>query len=443
MIFCVALPPTGSGYKSVITSNNGVDLAFANLDFPTYCMFNQSPFLIKGSVNNAGSDTINFFTINYCIDGGQVISELIDSLSLISQTTFDFIHPVSWIPNTTGEFVLDVWSSDPNGITDGDSTNDHIRVSITVLDTFVVRNTCIEMFTGNWCGPCYFMNLDFNNNVLPHIDNFTLIKYHIGPDPYATWEGHNRAGYYASNSVPDIFWDGERNSNYTTAFSSFQSKPAFIFINITNATYKDSTIYVSGEIMPITDHASGNYSYQIVVVEKVNYLYPTGNQLFFDNIQIEMSPSETGTPIANLNASAPIPFSHIIPLQLSHVQSMSGLNIVVLVQNNDNKKILQSASLDIVYSDTTFQIPDRTLIGSINIFPNPSQNKITITSPLSNLQTYSIALLDITGRNTNSVSSNPFNPLEQIFEISNLSSGIYSLVLRSEKEIIVKKILKQ
>ena len=243
--------------------------------------------------------------------------------------------------------------------------------------TAVTRNTCIEVFTGTWCAPCRFAGTNFRYNILPNIDHYTVIQYHQGPDYFATWEGHNRIGHYGLNYVPAFLFDGCLQNPGIAIFDSLKMIPAYMEINISDAHYHDSTVTVSGNILPHIDYDTGSYVLQVVVIENENSLHPYSSwDTSYIYIEVEMDPQEDGTPIQSLLENVPIYFNQTFSLHINKIQSMNNLKIVVFVQNINDMVIHQSAWEDITFSN-----------GIINL----NKNKKLIISPNPVVDNFSVS----------------------------------------------------
>lgn len=311
-------------------------------------------------------------------------------------------------------------------------------ISTNIQDTFVTRNTCIEIFTGTWCAPCHYANLNFRDNLLPNFNNYSIISYHMGPDVFATWEGHNRAGYYNNSYVPDFYFDGQQVSPSQIIFDSCQQAPAFMTIDITDAHYTDSTVYVNGQIHPLIDYPNGAYTLQVIVIEKYNSTHPTTMDTAYFEIGIKMSPSEAGTPINSLEAGVPIPFNHVIPIEMNKVQSMGNLKVVVFVQNNNDKIIQQSAWKDITFSNSTSETANNEL--DVLLYPNPTDDKLYINLKFNSIVS-AIKIFDVLGNIVYEAAS--MNYLNNQINISNFNSGIYLLEFNNNKIKYFRKFIRK
>jgi hypothetical protein len=92
----------------------------------TTALYNETGLgvTVRGQLFNHGSETITSFTLNYRIDGGEVISEDVTGISLEAGTGMDFEHGTAWMPMNEGSVLLEVWATDLNGQEDQAPGND-------------------------------------------------------------------------------------------------------------------------------------------------------------------------------------------------------------------------------------------------------------------------------------------------------------------------------
>lgn len=247
-------------------------------------------------------------------------------------------------------------------------------------ENYVTRKTCIEIFTGTWCGPCHFTSIDFRYNILPHIENYTIISYHQGPDVFATWEGHNRAEYYGLSCVLMHVFDGSIDTPSVSKFESYQLEKSHLKIDISNTFYvdSDSTIFVSGYVTPLKAYTEDFFTLRLIVTEKENTLHPNGWDTAYHYIAVKMSPSEFGKPMGTLHRNVPYYFNEAISVSGSHIQSIKNLQVVAMVQNDGTHNIEQSEWKDVTKSNGS----DFPYFGEqdFNIFPNPANEFVCINN---------------------------------------------------------------
>jgi thiol-disulfide isomerase/thioredoxin len=136
-------------------TESALDAALETLDVPAVIRHIET-VTIDGTVRNSGSETITSFRLAYSIDGTAEQVMDIDNLTLRSNQTYEFAHPVQWTPAAAGrEYVLTCRIFDVNGIGDERSDNDSLTTTMfTILGVTSPKRVLVEEFTGAWCGWC-------------------------------------------------------------------------------------------------------------------------------------------------------------------------------------------------------------------------------------------------------------------------------------------------
>ena len=119
---------SGSGasqtYNFTITPPPAYDLSIKKISLPMYGQ--QGAKIIKGTIFNYGSTTINSFDLNYKINSGATVTQTITGLSIPGYTSYSFTHPTSWNVSANGTYAIDAWATNLNGANaDMNSANDH------------------------------------------------------------------------------------------------------------------------------------------------------------------------------------------------------------------------------------------------------------------------------------------------------------------------------
>lgn len=83
------------------------------------------------------------------------------------------------------------------------------------------------------------------------------------------------------------------------------------------------------------------------------------------------------------------------------------------------------------------------VIRSVNVYPNPVQSKLTINFTIDESAAVSIVLKDITGKTISNLYNElvSFGKQEMSFDVSNIENGMYLLVVESNGEKSVKKVV--
>ena len=205
-----------------------------------------------------------------------------------------------------------------------------------------------EEFTSSTCGPCASFNSSvFTPFMNAHPDDITVIKYQMNwpspGDPYYTEEGGTRRYYYGVTGVPNLFAGGVQTSTNSTAVNNAynyeMSKPAYFTINATHQI-NGNNITVQTDIFSENDEVG--FTVQMVVIEALT----TGNvgnngETEFHNVMMKMLPDADGTTI-NFTSNFHTYLSETYDMSSTFVEEMDDLKIVVFIQNNETKEVLQS-----------------------------------------------------------------------------------------------------
>ena len=126
-------------FTFTVTPPPAIDGSMQEIELPTYIELLTTlsggfsiGHEVEGKMKNLGSSTITSMDINYSINGGTTNTHNLSGLNITPFTTFNFIHPTSWTPSTTGAYILDVWISNING-QGGDAVPSNDNLSKTIL----------------------------------------------------------------------------------------------------------------------------------------------------------------------------------------------------------------------------------------------------------------------------------------------------------------------
>jgi len=292
---------------------------------------------------------------------------------------------------------------------------------------YVTRKTCIEIFTGTWCAPCRFSHINFKYNILPYIENYTIVEYHLGsPDPFDTWEGQKREWYYNLSNVPEYVFDGTVENPSVSKFEEHQEQKSYLKIEINNAFHTDSEVYVSGKITPLKNFPVSKYSLRTIVIENENTHHISNWDTAYYSIANKQSPSEVGTQINTPKKGIPIYFNQKIPIYLNIIQNIDNLKIVLLVQNDGNSHIGQSEWKNI--SENSSIAYPNTYLPEVKLFPNPTDESLIVQNCGKNAKLH---LYNSFGQECSFEQNNYEESI--ILNVRLLSQGIYYLAINDKK----------
>jgi len=145
----------------------------------------------------------------------------------------------------------------------------------------------------------------------------------------------------------------------------------------------------------------------------------------------------TGTVTAgNFAVGATNPFSTFVPNGYSYAA------FVDIDADTDMDYFVGSSSSIAFYlnTETALTVENNDLSHSINVYPNPAENNLTVSIENNQMPNAQITLFDLNGAevmNFKAMSNNT------TLSIADLSAGIYTLKITSDKNVAVKKIIKK
>ncbi|WP_298116588.1 T9SS type A sorting domain-containing protein [Flavobacterium sp.] len=389
---------------------------------------------ISGVFANGGSNNITSATINWQINGGTINSQNLTGLNITPGQTYNYSHTTTWNA-TPGTYSLKVWVSNPNGVTDAFPANNEITKTVSVASNSTTRRPMYEKFTSSTCGPCASFNGSYFTPFYgTNGSNISLINYQVNwpgsGDPYYTAEVGSRRGYYSVSAAPTLFVDAVDATNSSVTglqadYTAAAAKPAYFALSATK-NLVGTTMSVNVTSTPYLD---GAYKLYVAVVEKTT----TGNvasngESSFKNVMMKMMPDANGTVI-NCTHDVPVTTSITTNLSGTFIEDYSDLEVVVFVQNNATKEIMQST-----YAIDQALATDGFSIAKINVYPNPSNGLITIDSTTA----VDVTISDLTGKVVYSAkqitNQSPLN-------LTNLQKGIYLVKMANENGEQTEKIV--
>ena len=261
----------------------------------------------------------------------------------------------------------------------------HIKPIITEknVKTSVQRKPLHEVFTSSTCGNCPAANATIDAVALNpnNIDDCTVIKYQVSwpgaGDPYNTPEVGQRRSYYGVTGVPEFYVDANEDTGtgYSqTKLNNYAAVPAYFEIDATH-TIEGYDIVVDINITPYMDWQG---KCRIAVVEKQT----TGNvgtngETEFHNVMMKMLPNPTGLTI-NLTDGTPYSFQVSGNMSSTFVEEMHDLRVVVFLQDDSNKEVMQSNYSEFVPTATDIVLTDLNVTNTYSDCALGSEEEVSI-----------------------------------------------------------------
>ena len=464
-----------SGTTSMIGINQGeslfsyeladpfaIDVAGVAVTTSPYLQLSNAPFTVSGEIKNEGLNSINSIDVNYSINGSTAVTQSLSGLNVPLGSNYTFDHSSLWTPTATGNYSIQIWASNINGMSDMNISNDTAYSVILVYDVSTQRIPMFETFTSSTCPPCVPGNIQLESIFSANPNKYTSLKYQMSfpgaGDPYFTDEGGNRRNYYGISSVPRLEIDGGWDSNPSELnqqdFDAYYNIPSFV--NLT-ATYSigGQSIQVDASIDPIDDNASNFLVVHMAVFEyETTQNVGTNGETEFLHVMKKMLPNFNGSSISPLqagvsqtvsqsydfNGSYRLPDDAQDPINHSiehSIEEFTDLGVAVWIQNSLTKQILQSTSASLVVG---LENENHELL-SAKIYPNPVNNQATVAFNLASPGMISLKVFNNLGMEVLQQHLTNCSTGRSVVQLNTakLSAGIYSVCLFSENERIVKK----
>lgn len=228
----------------------------------------------------------------------------------------------------------------------------------------------MEQFTQASCGPCASQNPGFKTAILdPNPQKVRHVAYHTswpGVDPMYnanTADNGGRTTYYNVTGVPHVKLLGLRKSGAPSGFT--QSDVDFFWsegspLKITVAEVDNgSTRTVTATIKTIGTQPAGSFNILGCIIERNRtYGSPPGSngETYFPNVFLDMLQTSTNGQAFTIpttgNSTTWGPFTY----NESLAQNAAELGVVVFIQNNSTKEVIQTGStFDQVIDAVMFQ----------------------------------------------------------------------------------------
>lgn len=245
----------------------------------------------------------------------------------------------------------------------------------------------IEQISNSRCPICANRIPQFRNNISPYADDIQLIGYYA-PVPYAT------CPYYLSNSNGNL----ARSTYY-----QIQGTPS-VQVNGTNVNIGNGIVptsyleAIAGQLSPLEIRVteSGQSSRSVSVTLKAHDEITTGNYRLYATV---VEANVTGGPLPAYqqhhnvfrrflhdNAGEPVTLPSAgdsLTLHYSYdtdpTWQADEIYVIVFVQNNDNREILNSGSSRDQLSSSAREAS----LPILDIYPNPVADRLEIRLPLS------------------------------------------------------------
>lgn len=254
------------------------------------------------------------------------------------------------------------------------------------------RLVLLEEFTNASCGPCAAANPGLNTILNANSTKVVSLKYQVnwpGADPMNAQNAtdvNTRKVYYAVNSVPKVFLDGntiaggENASSFTVSQLNTEYAVASPFtINLSHTMSADyDSIFITCNIISTTAATyTGPLKLHVAITEEeINFCSAPGTngETDFYNVMRKMLPNASGTTLATtwtLNQTDNHTFSVALP---SYIYNKNNIAVVAFIEDDSNKNVKQAAysaplsqiQLDAGFECNSLSLPSFTCSTALN-----------------------------------------------------------------------------
>ncbi len=449
-----------------------------------------SPETVNIKFKNAGTQSFSGITLNWSTDNGATVnSYALPGFPFAPNNSFTLAHNVKVTFANPGAYTsLKVWTSNPGGMTDVNTSNDTLVKQIFVNNgTSVTKNVLIEEFTTSVCQFCpdgaYTLE-----NVLVSNPNAIGVGIHAGfGTDGMTIPEHSMVASAFTTSAPAAAIDRFRFTtsgilatasrslwNSRTALRGNEIAPVDIdmvmtYNNVTRQAIVTLTANYVDYALP-ADYRMGLYVVEDSVIGPIGNRGNNGwNQVNFYNTQAGHPYYQKGNPIlgyahrhvvrdvmpvgnpwgeAGVIPSAPVlngSYSTTYTFQINSAWDLDRLSFVAYVVNYNSSVYERSVvnAKEIKFRGISTRIEEQTAqLGDLDVFPNPANDQFFLDFKLKSQTTVSMQLMDMTGKLILDKRGSSMAKGSQLITIpvADLDAGIYFVRLQAGDQIETRKI---
>ena len=231
-----------------------------------------------------------------------------------------------------------------------------VPVEFVLLKKSIQHVVLGEDFTSTTCDPCHASGLVLDSLADLYSGSFVLIRYHVwwpppGDDPFFLAnvdENTTRNEYYNNFFAPQLFLDGILNAGRDhSLWGALLSERIELHSQIDLTLFNSrngSQGTVTADVVSCSDLSDRNLAIHFVLTEdEVQFQAPNGKNIFYQ-VMRDMLPDAGGERITLL----PQVRNQVSrDYELKSGWNPSRMNMVVFIQDNGTKEVLQSASISI------------------------------------------------------------------------------------------------
>lgn len=367
------------------------DIAGVSMPVAEYVL-NNTPMSFAGVVQSLGSANVTSMRLNYSINNGAPVSQVVNSLNIDLTDTYNFTHATAWTPTAVGTYTIKFWVDQINGNNDQNNANDTIVRTTYAAAELTQRKVMFEQFTSSTCGPCASADPTIEgylnaNGVNTPGGKVVAAKYHVNiPSNCSgtTPETQARQQFYGVNSAPAARLGGNAYAghplNVTQGMIDAEYARPAVFTIVPTGTFQNNALTVNVDVTSLVDFTGAGNVLHVVVFEnnvpRASFSTASTSQQNFKYVVRKMMPNANGTAMPNMTAgqSQQFSFNHTITNLLAG--NIANISVVAFIQNTSTREIYQAnhaAFSGNVSVDGITQVPL-----NLMVFPNPTSSDANV-----------------------------------------------------------------
>lgn len=435
---------------------------------------------VQGTIANNGFTPITSVEVSYKVNGGAAVAQTFSGLNIAPNGTYNFSHGTPIAANS-GEQNIEVSITAVNGASDDDASNDVANSATSVIANAPTKKVMLVDHTGAWCQFCPDGTVIFEN-ILADLTlgaNTIGIAMHVGDAmeiPAGDEVSTTFVSGYPNGSVD--FYKFSDQSDVGMSRTVWQAKvaqrmqmlsPVAVSVDAVtyNAANRQMQVTVKADFK--TDISTDEMRFNLYVLEdsvvgsgtgydQVNYYntqaghpyYGAGNPIvgFVHNHTVRAmlggAWGEAGSLPATVTDgnSYTHTFTYILPAGYNYEK----IKLVGMVQmydpnNVENRAVLNSDEVQLTTATSTQPVFDD--VASLNMFPNPATDRLTLELDIHEAGDVNIDLMNVQGQVLRSISNGYMNTGFHTVNwgIDNdIPTGMYLLRIKVGEQSVMKKL---
>jgi thiol-disulfide isomerase/thioredoxin len=430
---------------------------------------------IEGTIQNLGFENLTSVDITWAANGEEH-TETISGFDLEFAETYDFSHPVAFVPTEAITYDVDVTVSNPNGEEDADMSDNSGATLISGVTFRPDKKVVYEEGTGPWCGWCPRGHVAMEYMKENYEDSFIGVAVHNGStNPMVVTEHDGNTGItgYPGANIDRTLNGVSVSTDLFIQYMDILNQVAPIAVDV-EATYledtRELTVEASAEF--VTRLSGLDYRFSVIITEDdvvgSSSSYAQANFYSFQSQNLPL----TGAGHDWQAAPNPVPAAEMVYKDVSRAilggyngtagaipadveagdvftqtftydipanYNPENMQAVVIIIDGATGQILNASEADFAVAVNTKDVFANELL---EVFPNPSQGKVNISLSLAEATDVQLAVYNTTGQQIMTADLGKLaGDVIVPFDGAQLPAGVYAFHLNLGDKIAVQQVV--